>query len=65
MNLEVDSLDNCAYFKKVFSLVDTDGDGLINHDELALMFRALGQCPTEREMTRALNGSYSFMASFS
>ncbi len=42
--------------QKMFNLVDTDRDGLLTLEEVVLLFRALGQSPSEKEMTTAIRG---------
>lgn len=42
-------------FKEAFSLFDKDGDGTITTKELGTVMRALGQNPTERELTDMIN----------
>ena len=40
-------------FKRNFALVDSDGDGLLSREEVVLLFRGLGQTPTDEKMKRA------------
>ncbi len=51
--------------QKMFNLVDTDRDGLLSLEEVVLLFRALGQSPTEREMTTAIGGLLNWHINFS
>ena len=44
-----------AEFKESFSLFDKDGDGTITAKELGTVMKALGQSPTEAELTDMIN----------
>ena len=43
-------------FQENFNLIDEDKDGLITKDEASMLFRGLGQTPTESEMKELLHG---------
>ena len=42
-------------FKEAFSLFDKNGDGTISSKELGIVMRAIGQNPTEAELTDMIN----------
>ena len=42
--------EQIAEFKKDFSVLDKDGDGLISTKELGAVMRSIGQSPTEAEL---------------
>ena len=37
-------------FKECFNLYDRDSDGLITIDQMKLVMRSLGQCPSQSEL---------------
>lgn len=37
-------------FKECFNLYDRDSDGLISTEQMILVMRSLGQCPSQREL---------------
>merc|ERR1712224_398589 len=37
-----------------FRCLDRDNDGILNHEEVGILFRALGQTPTDDELAAAL-----------
>ncbi|KAL4239033.1 hypothetical protein ACF0H5_003737 [Mactra antiquata] len=47
--------EQIAEFKEAFSLFDKNGDGTISSKELGIVMRALGQNPTEAELTDMIN----------
>jgi len=42
--------DQIAEFKECFNLYDRDGDGLISTEQMKVVMRSLGQCPSQREL---------------
>lgn len=42
--------EQIAHFKEAFTLVDRDGDGIILSSEIGVVFRMLGQNPTQAEL---------------
>merc|ERR1719198_331074 len=44
------SEEQVAEFKEAFSLFDKDGDGTITIDELAIVMKSLGRCPSREEL---------------
>ena len=50
-------------FRENFNLMDEDKDGLISRDEASMLYRGLGQTPTDidlKEMTQSLPATVSF-----
>lgn len=47
--------EQIAEFKEAFSLFDKNGDGTISDKELGVVMRAIGQNPTEAELTDMIN----------
>ena len=46
--------DQIAELKGAFSLFDQDGDGTISTDELGIIFRSIGQNPTDEELDQMI-----------
>ena len=44
-------------FKECFSLYDRDGDGLISSEQMKLVMRSLGQCPTQTELNKMVQNA--------
>ena len=42
--------EQIEHFKEAFTLVDRDGDGIIQSAEIGTVFRMLGQNPTQAEL---------------
>jgi calmodulin len=49
------SEEQIAGYKEAFTLVDTDGDGVIQSAEIGRVFRMLGQNPTQVELADMLS----------
>jgi Ca2+-binding EF-hand superfamily protein len=50
-------------FRENFALIDEDADGMISREEASVLFRGLGQTPTDTSMNEALR-SLPFQVSF-
>ena len=46
--------EQIAEFKEAFALFDKDGDGTVSTKELGVVMRALGQNPTDAEVTEMI-----------
>lgn len=44
------SSEQISEFKECFNLYDRDSDGLISTEQMILVMRSLGQCPSQREL---------------
>jgi len=50
--------DDLRTFREIFQLVDRDGGGSIQQDELGTLLRTLGLKPTDEEITEMMKEAY-------